>query len=361
MTNENRKSSVSSQTVINSLTGIKAIAMLLLFWWHSSIPSPNVDLGARTCELLFVTSGFLVGYNYYSKDILTTWNASFEYFFKKVIKFWPLHILVLFLMLLVTFVLNGCLTVENLLVGIVNGLLLQAWSHNPDVYFSYNGASWFLSALVFCYFMSPLLLRFSKKVKQSIILFVIVFAIRYFLEYLNVNCTYDIFDIHIHISPIIRCLEFFMGMLIIPLFISIRDKKLITDYLVNSIVELLTMVITVFFVIQEQGKWLRGTFVILFCAFVFIFAFNSGLISKIFSLKIFKLFGKIQFEFFIFHQALIVCITGVCSSFIFDWRILNLIIFVSIILCSIIYKIFFENRLSIITKKGIEFLIKTIK
>lgn len=52
------KSKNFAQQHLSSLGGIKVIAMLLLFWWHSSIPNPNVDLGARTCELLFVTSGF---------------------------------------------------------------------------------------------------------------------------------------------------------------------------------------------------------------------------------------------------------------------------------------------------------------
>lgn len=55
------KSKNFAQQHLSSLGGIKVIAMLLLFWWHSSIPNPNVDLGARTCELLFVTSGFWLG------------------------------------------------------------------------------------------------------------------------------------------------------------------------------------------------------------------------------------------------------------------------------------------------------------
>lgn len=52
------KSKNFAQQHLSSFWGIKVIAMLLLFWWHSSIPIPNVDLGARTCELLFVTSVF---------------------------------------------------------------------------------------------------------------------------------------------------------------------------------------------------------------------------------------------------------------------------------------------------------------
>lgn len=79
------------QKSINSIIGIKAIAMLLLFWWHSSIPRPTVDIGARTCEILFVVSGFLVGYNYFNRDVPATWKESIRYAAGKIIKFWPLH------------------------------------------------------------------------------------------------------------------------------------------------------------------------------------------------------------------------------------------------------------------------------
>ena len=34
---------------IGSLMGLKVIAILLLFWWHSDIPNPVIDLDARTC------------------------------------------------------------------------------------------------------------------------------------------------------------------------------------------------------------------------------------------------------------------------------------------------------------------------
>jgi len=39
---------------IGSLSGLKVIALILLFCWHSSIPNPHVDIGARACEFFFV-------------------------------------------------------------------------------------------------------------------------------------------------------------------------------------------------------------------------------------------------------------------------------------------------------------------
>lgn len=58
--NNSEISLAKEKTMINSLTGIKVIALLLLFVHHSSLPKLPFELGSRMCELLFVISGFLV-------------------------------------------------------------------------------------------------------------------------------------------------------------------------------------------------------------------------------------------------------------------------------------------------------------
>jgi len=347
------KSKNFAQQHLSSLGGIKVIAMLLLFWWHSSIPNPNVDLGARTCELLFVTSGFLVGYNYFYKGMPKTWKASFMYAIKKIIRFWPLHFCVLLIMFLRTIIINGCIQLSNILIALDNALLLQAWSLNQDVYFSYNGASWFLSALIFCYFMTPLLLTFCQKIKQSIVLFVMIAAIRYLIEYVNIKCPGMVWNFVIHTSPFIRCLEFFMGMLLVPLFMYTKEKLQSSSFFINSLVEIIITILTIALCIMKNATWLRASFVFLFCITVFVFAFNRGILSRIFSARIFELFGKIQFEFFIFHQAIIICLFNWFSRITSDWRIVNSLLFITIIACAIGYKKFMSQKLSKIISNGI--------
>ena len=57
---------------INSFTGIKAISLLVIYCWHAPLPRPSVDIGTRLCEILFLISGFLAGYNSYYKDVSCT-------------------------------------------------------------------------------------------------------------------------------------------------------------------------------------------------------------------------------------------------------------------------------------------------
>ena len=75
---------------IHSLTGIKVLAMLALFWWHAPFTyHPPVDLGARMCEVFFVISGFLFAYNHWDNKIPETHEAAWSYVKKKFIKIWP--------------------------------------------------------------------------------------------------------------------------------------------------------------------------------------------------------------------------------------------------------------------------------
>ena len=98
-------------------------------------------------------------------------------------------------------------------------------------------------------------------------------------------------------------------------------------------VEIIITILTIVLCIMKNATWLRASFVFLFCIMVFVFAFNRGILSRIFLARICELFGKIQFEFFIFHQAIIICLFNWFSRIASDWRIVNSLLFITIIAC----------------------------
>ena len=114
---------------IKSLMGLKVIAIFLLFWWHSAIPNPNVDLGARTCEFFFIVWGFLVAYNYSSShsQLEATWRESCLYVKRKLCGMWPLHFIA-FLVCLFFMPIVDILTKKTVLEALMNVFLLQSWS-----------------------------------------------------------------------------------------------------------------------------------------------------------------------------------------------------------------------------------------
>lgn len=331
--------------LIKSLTGIKALAMLALFWWHTSIPNPPIDLGARACEILFVVSGFLIGYNNFNKDIPATWKESIRYVAIRFVKFWPLH----FLTMVITLVkcVRPVFTYSNLITAFLNLTLLQAWSPYQDVYRSFNKGSWFLSSLFFCYFMSPLLLKFAKKIRVSVVMFILCFLAQFFLEFINKYYANQFWSINIHISPLIRCLEFFLGMLMVPLFIHLRKILSAKHGLVFfSLFEFITTALVLFFLYAKEGIWLRASFSLLFCVMIFVFSFDSGILSKFLSIKPFKWFASIQFEFYLLYMTIWRCIGDFYNRVMPNWIIINTVFFVTTIVIAWLYKRFLSERLS---------------
>lgn len=306
---------------ISSLDGLKAIMMLLIFCWHTP-PNPAVpagglgaDLGARACEVLFAASGFLVGYGHYDRLIPAGLRQSWEYISGKIAKVWPVHFIA-FLVIAVYLAASDPHDFFRLTTAwkaVVNLCLLQAWSADP---FSFNSVSWFISALMFCWFMSPLLMSVFKRSRYEIMA---VFAgcaiLRIALELAGPNGA-GVLSVDVYCSPLIRCMEFFMGMLMVPAYYSLkRAMESMTAGGSGSrsagitagmtVAELLVSSCYIFLMYRMEGVWIRGYFVLAACVLVFTYALNAGVLSRFLSLKIFALFAVIQMEFYLFHQVII--------------------------------------------------------
>lgn len=289
---------ISSQKRLFGLSGWKFLAMIMIVWWHLGIPSGKIDWGARMCEFLFVSSGFLVGYNYYYKGMPDTRRYSFKYVFDKLSKVYPLHLL--------TTIFFVILTIKNFQISDIpswlsNLFLLQAWQINKDVII-FNGVSWFLSALMFCYFLTPFFLRLVRNIKHSLVLLLLVATVRVSIEAFQIFGLAD-YVFSMHYSPLIRVLEFFMGMLLIPYYFKLKkrikkqeNKKWFIA--VVSIIEILIICITIFFMYIFNSLWLRAFYVIWFCILVFILGFDYGITSKIMSCKLAQKVVNLQLEAF---------------------------------------------------------------
>jgi len=194
---------------LNYIAFIKFLAMIKLIKWHIySWKSKPIDYGARMCEILFIASGFLVGYNYYKRNMPCDYKTSFNYSYKHLRTFYPLE----FIVTIYGFCNNQRkkynLTTFEILIGEL--LMIKSWSRYKDLAAYFNGISWFLSVLLFCYFLVPILLQGIKNLKISFILFFIVAFIRVATEEVILNGSINFFDAHFHRGPIIRLLEFYI-------------------------------------------------------------------------------------------------------------------------------------------------------
>lgn len=345
---------------IQSLNGLKALAMLGIFWQHCGITKLPFDTGARICEFLFLASGFLVAYNYIDKEVPATWSESLRYLCQKLIRMWPLHLITFLIVFL--FRTPNPLSKTNLLTAALNLSLLQAWSPDGKVFFSYNGASWFLSALLFCYFMTPALLRFSRRTVHSTLYFVIIAAIRLLLEWVPLHTSVRFWQLNTHVSPVIRCLEFFMGMLLVPLFFQVQQaiehakgKRKSAPLLFKigfTVTEILTVIGTTYLLLKKDKVWIRGEFVLLFCIPLFLFAFDSGAVSKLLSLKVVRVISTVQLEFYLFHQALIhLLLYRPLLTYIPNEYVAKAVMFGIVLLSAWLYHWFLQKPLSELLRK----------
>lgn len=73
------------------IAGLKIIAAIMMFLWHSPVQQPAVDLGARLCEFFFVTSGFLFAISNIPKADALSPSFVSGYMRRKLVQMWPVH------------------------------------------------------------------------------------------------------------------------------------------------------------------------------------------------------------------------------------------------------------------------------
>ena len=158
-----RKDIKKRRKTLNYIAFIKFWAMILIIRWHfHKNIKYRINFGARMCEILFVSSGFLVGYNYFKRSMPVTYYISCKYSYKHLRAFYPLHIINSFYSI---FIYKGKINITYYEKLIFNFLLIKVYA------MGFNGISWFINILLLCYFLSPLLLVGIKNINNSLIIF----------------------------------------------------------------------------------------------------------------------------------------------------------------------------------------------
>lgn len=306
---------------IGSLDGLKAIMMLMIFCWHtppnpaSPLGEPASDLGARACEVLFVASGFLIGYRHYDRLITASLKRTWDYVSAKVARVWPVHFIA-FLIISVYLAYSdprAFFSLSTAWKAVVNLCLLQAWSSDP---FSFNSVAWFISALLFCWIMTPLMMSVLKRSRYAIAAWFAGCAVLRIALELGCENGAGVPSVDFHTFPVIRCMEFFMGMLMVPAYNALkraierepageRHSRSVRIMAGMTAAEILVSSCYIFLMYRMEGVWIRGYYVMAACVLVLTYALNAGALSRFLSMKVFAQFAVIQMEFYLFHQVVI--------------------------------------------------------
>ena len=345
---------------LNYMSFLKFLSMIIIIKFHLfHWKKKPIYYGQRMCEFLFVSSGFLVGYNHYNKPMPCTLEQSFNYTYKSFRNFYPLEIINLIMFILFENKINK-INITDIEVIISNILMIKSWSPYKFVHYSFNGVSWFLSSLLFCYFMTPFLLFGINNIKNAILLFIIFAFTRILIEeFINLG-GFNIFFINFHVNPFIRCIEFYLGMLTIPLFFKIKsfldiNRNNFYFKILFTLIQIILPTLLYFLIIKFTHIKYRVYFIFTFIIFTFVIGFDYGYLSELFSKKIIKKIISYQMEIYLFQNSATILIMKIMKfnklKFSFDDNLEFFIKLINIFIFAVLYKELFKERLAKIIDK----------
>jgi len=198
---------MGNKTTIKAINGWRAAFAVVIVLFHHGVPALE-QLTWAGVTFFFMASGYLLERRHGGAAVTAVGYARFA--LRRASRFYPLHWLTLAMWLALTAWAGQLVIRPGALL--LNGLLLQSWSHVHAVYFSYNSYSWFLSTLLFCYLCFPLLSRAMARWRfRSCLLLVMALAV---VDVLVLAGT-DVYGrTAAYVFPPMRLMDFVVGMVL---------------------------------------------------------------------------------------------------------------------------------------------------
>lgn len=204
---------------------------LLIFAFHSRIHvlqcdygllNGFIDMGAIAMTGFFLLSGYALHLSYGKKDMSDIPSIR-KFYIKRLIAILPLYYTwAIIKVVLHIFEKGTAAAIEETVLLPVESLGMQSWFATLFP-FSHNSGSWFISCIMVCYFVFPLLDHLTRHLKQGskkvliVILSAVLLYSPFVQHYFDLPSLYD--------NPFFRVLEFTVGILVCQLNLSQSDSS----------------------------------------------------------------------------------------------------------------------------------------
>ncbi|SCX84317.1 acyltransferase family protein [Butyrivibrio sp. INlla14] len=204
----------------------RIIAVLAIYLFHSNVHiqcsygvlTPFINMGAIYMTAFFILSGFSLyiswhKQNFYSIDVIK------KFYIKRFIGIMPLYYVVALLFVLV---MGNESTAQNLLLAPIEILGIQA-SFDTLFNVSHNGGTWFVSCIIMCYLVYPLIQEIVKQISTKIKIIIMAIASLillyspFIVAFFNTSGTYP--------KPFFRIMEFIIGAIACSLIPEIKNSN----------------------------------------------------------------------------------------------------------------------------------------
>jgi peptidoglycan/LPS O-acetylase OafA/YrhL len=300
-------------TEIRSHTGLRGLAALLVVAYHLQYSANHLAIEDATSffrrsylmvDLFFILSGFIIFYVHDARNEETLGRREAMYFFaKRLIRIYPLHLLILLLMLgyrlslAALFLANGRVpptdwSAASLTMLTAQFLLVNAWMPPPN---GWNIPSWSISAEFVAYALFPLFILIEARTPR-LFAAVAVASILLFYTHSPVDGSLDITG---GVGAPARCLAgFTLGLLIY------RYREIIDFLHVHSlsVMQMGCLFLAVFVMTAK----VHDSFVIPAFALIIVSTWrDSGILAKIMGGPTMRKLGEISFSIYISHILII--------------------------------------------------------
>lgn len=289
--------------MIKSLSSLRFVFSVLVFLVH--IDQFSVAIGHA---FFIVLSGFILSY-VYEERILEKKIKFREFFKKRILRIYPLHLLTLIISVPLTLSELNLHTFSWLGKFVLNLFFLQTFIPNNFYYFSFNGVAWNASDLMIFYSLFIFLVFLTSKLSIKLFTFLMVIIVLFIVLCMNI-VPEKYYHYVFYISPCFRLLDFIFGMYLYQLSKKIKFRD---NYKQASVLEILALIfLAVSFAYANYNSellkpyvysiylWIPLSFVIV------VFYYQKGIVSKrILSSKLMLSLGAVSYSFYMIHQLVI--------------------------------------------------------
>lgn len=330
LTANNGRLWVAGRPQLDNLTALRAFAAFSVFIHHLKVLGIDASrsiwdmyLGCAV-SFFFVLSGFVLSYSFTGRFL--GWRDIRNFIFQRVLRLWPLHMLCCF------FAVLTLRAPTSLFTAYLTTTLQSSWVPTYGTAYGYNGVSWSISVELFFYLLLPfiLILRPSQSMLVicgwtlavlGLLAFTAVLPEPVFpppseplaLDFYVTDASFA------QLFPPMRMMEFLSGIAVyrllrrqrIPdgwvafcqiaavacLVLYARAHAQITQFLADHAS---VMASTAY---HEYGMYP------LFAAMIYVFAHQSGVVTRALSCRPLVFCGEISFAFYMIHQIVIIYIS----------------------------------------------------
>ena len=301
---------------------------------------------------LFVLSGFSMTIGYRDRILNTDFSYS-NYITKRLTKFYPLHWLVLFYIIIrqsFAFIHQP----YGVTKFVTNFLLLQSFVPLKDFYFSFNSPSWYLCNTLFYCFLFPFILRFicksNKKVRNTIpCVLITIYVLLVFL----IPPKYH--DAILYINPFVRIIDFILGIYTGLFFLNQINTETQTKHnnRILLFVGIMCVVIVAccsFLQTYDCYIYIVKFYWIIFCPMILVISLisykkNGG--GKTIISRLLQLGGQYSFTFYMIHLVCIGLLGAICRKLNMEMWLTVILSFMGTMMTSVICQKIFVNPIGI--------------